>query len=679
MKTYNFFIRQKALKNDFAFGNIDSRYGVNSQYWSRDSKPFLPVSGEFHFSRYDNSQWKRELLKMKASGVTFVSTYIFWNHHEYKQNEYDFEGNRDIKKFLSVCREIDMPCILRIGPWAHGECVYGGFPPYVQKLAGKRSNNKKYLAYVRKFWSRLYEETKEFCDGETVVAIQLENEYNGNIKHVHTLRKMAEEIGFKAPFFTMTAWPTNTPDKTLMPMFGGYPEAPWTQHKRKLRPENRFAICEGRAEQEIGEDLIKKSVNEKVDFADLPYGGCEVGTGNQVTQHRRPIIDDKDGYGVAFAKLASGMNWLGYYMYHGGRNPSERLYQERRLTLYPNNYPIIDYDFQAPFSKDGAKRKSCDRLRLMHLFLAYWDSDFATKPAYFASAQSKYPYVSVRCDGNMSGYVFVSNYERGETELKDEKFAVEMSDGKKTFRIDDITVPVGAMTFFPMNFEIDGKKIDYVFAQPIAKIDGVWYMCRCEGMEPYICVDGKKKLIDNEMKIGATTIKILDRSRAHELYVIDGKLYFDKDVIYGDGKKVYREYVQDVRSHAFSLEKCEKTSLPYGYYLYSLSPRYYYRLKLDRELIAKYSNVELTFRFEGLNLQLFAGKKLIDDYFNTDGYYVLRFGQLTKFIGEEDCLIIKAVGASCGVGRVYAEIPIPENKAKLSLESVRVVNSEEVK
>lgn len=674
MAKYSFFIRPQIPRKGFEFGNIESDYGVNSLYWTKNSKPFLPVSGEFHFSRYDNSQWKRELLKMKASGLNFVSTYIFWNHHEYDKGEYDFEGDRDINKFLSVCREIDMPCILRIGPWAHGECVYGGFPKYVQKLAGKRSNNKKYLEYVKTFWRRLYEETKEYCDGKTVVAIQLENEYNGNIGHIHTLKEIAEDIGFKTPFFTMTAWPTNTPDKTIMPMFGGYPEAPWAQHKRKLKPERRFAICEGRTEQEIGEDLIKKSVNGKVDFKDLPYAGCEVGTGNQVTQHRRPLIDDKDGYGVAFAKLASGMNWLGYYMYHGGRNPLEHLYQESRRTLYPNNYPIVDYDFQAPFSKDGAKRKSCDRLRLLHTFLNYWDKDFATKQAYFSASGNKYPYISLRCDKNMSGYVFISNYERGEDSLKDESLDIELTDGRESLNIENITVAKGAMTFFPVNFHIDGKKIDYVFAQPLAKIKDEWYFCECEGMLPYISVDGKKTLIDKELKIGKVTLKILDRQKACEAYVFDGKMYFDKDVLYSDKGAIFREFKEDVQSHKFSLEKAEKEKLPYGYYLYSHSPRYFYKLHLDRELLKNNLDVELRIKFDGLNLQLFAGKKLIDDYLNTDGYYVLRFRQIARYIKNEDTLTIKAVGGSFGIGNVYKEISIPKNKAELSLESVSIVN-----
>ena len=98
-------------------------------------------------------------------------------------------------------------------------------------------------------------------------------------------------------------------------------------------------------------------------FGDFPYASCELGPGNQVTQHRRPIIHENDGYGVGFTRYASGMNWIGYYMYHGGRNPNDRWMQESRITGYPKNDPIIDYDFQAPISRWGECRPHGDRLR----------------------------------------------------------------------------------------------------------------------------------------------------------------------------------------------------------------------------------------------------------------------------------------------------------------------------
>lgn len=63
---------------------------ANSRYLTFDGQPWLPVMGEFHFSRYPQSGWKQELRKMKAGGIHIAATYIFWIHHE--EDEMDFEG-----------------------------------------------------------------------------------------------------------------------------------------------------------------------------------------------------------------------------------------------------------------------------------------------------------------------------------------------------------------------------------------------------------------------------------------------------------------------------------------------------------------------------------------------------------------------------------------------------------
>ena len=356
---------RRVTAGDFHYGNIESRYGVNTQYFTRDGEPYMVIAGEMHFSRTPRARWRETILKMRDCGINTVATYVFWNYHEENKGVFDFSGNKDIAAFLRICREVDMPCLLRIGPWCHGEVIRGGFPKRIQKMLKKRCDDPKYLSEVREYWSGLYKEVAPFMDGKTVIGIQLENEYTGSTEHIRTLRKIAEEIGFKTPFFTMTAWPSGYPDRDFLPMMGGYPDGPWNMGKKALKPNNRFAITPAKTENEIGADLHKNNQTSHHVYDDVPYAACETGPGNQVTQHRRPYISEKDGYGVGFAKFASGMNWLGYYMFCGGQNPHDRLMQENRLTGYPNNYPIVDYDFQAPISRYGVCRAHGDRLRLL--------------------------------------------------------------------------------------------------------------------------------------------------------------------------------------------------------------------------------------------------------------------------------------------------------------------------
>lgn len=699
-KTVRAIYTPKDEQGDFSFGNINSSFGASERYFTCDNKAWFPIIGEFHFSRYERENWKKELAKMVAEGLSGVAVYVFWNHHERKCGKFDFTANNDIKHFLSLCKRLKLKVVLRIGPWCHGEVRLGGFPDYLRLVAGKRRSTPLYLYYVKRYWKELYWQVQDFCDGNTVIGIQLENEYQFSISHIVDLRKIAEEIGFKTPFFTMTAWPTNTPSRYFVPMFGGYPEAPWTQHKRKLKPERRFAISQGRSEAEIGEDFIRKQ-KKSADFSAFPYAGCEVGTGNQVTAHRRPIISDKDGYGVAFAKLASGMNWLGYYMYHGGRNPEGKAMQESRRTFYPNNYPIIDYDFQAPISKDGFVRKHGDRLRLLHLFLNTWDETFARKEAFFAT-EKEMPYFSLRAD-ETSGYVFLSNYERGK-ETNDTKLDVDLALGDKNILIEQLSILKDTMYFFPVWCNIGGIEFDYIIAQPILilkKADGLHAYFMRTSHEIRWSQKGKPTIffedcIEMEGESGKVILHFLDERNALQLHLYQQTLFFTEGTLYEKNEKLLVELYEGQKllkegkcMESFPCENtCEKITLEkippmhfrYDSFFYSKGKRSYYRMIVDKELLSWEGDVEITVRIAALNVQIFHDGVLIDDYFNTDKKCIFRLGRLKERLLKNNVLILKTCAKTeSGSGSPYLEIKIENGCTDIAVGSVKKIKLVEVK
>ena len=154
---------------------------VNSRYIAINGKPWLPVSGEFHYARYKREDWERELCKMKACGVDLIATYVFWIHHEEIEGQFDFEGQKDIRAFVELCRKNGLKVLLRIGPWCHGECRNGGFPDFIQhqNKFKFRTNDPTYLRYVERFFNKLGEQVKGLMwkDGCPIVGIQIENEY----------------------------------------------------------------------------------------------------------------------------------------------------------------------------------------------------------------------------------------------------------------------------------------------------------------------------------------------------------------------------------------------------------------------------------------------------------------------------------------------------------------------
>ena len=96
-----------------------------------DGRRVCPVMGEVHYSRIPAQEWKTEVKKMKEGGVTMIACYVFWNHIEEIENQFDWSGQRNLRHFLEVCQQESLPVVLRVGPFCHGEVRCGGIPDWV--------------------------------------------------------------------------------------------------------------------------------------------------------------------------------------------------------------------------------------------------------------------------------------------------------------------------------------------------------------------------------------------------------------------------------------------------------------------------------------------------------------------------------------------------------------------
>lgn len=155
-------IWKEVKRNHLAIAEVCSDMELTNLYMSIGNKPVVPVMGEFHFSRYPSEMWEDEIRKMKAGGITIIAAYLFWIYHEEEEGKFDFSGDKDVGKFLELCRKYDMLVILRIGPWCHGEVIYGGFPEFIQKREDKRTSSPEYLEKVRAIYQAYYEQVKNY-------------------------------------------------------------------------------------------------------------------------------------------------------------------------------------------------------------------------------------------------------------------------------------------------------------------------------------------------------------------------------------------------------------------------------------------------------------------------------------------------------------------------------------
>ena len=96
-----------------------------------DGKRVVPIMGEIHYSRLPETEWKTEIQKMKEGGVTIIATYIFWNHVEETEGIFNWSGQRNLRHFIELCQEQDIPVVLRLGPFCHGEVRNGGIPDWL--------------------------------------------------------------------------------------------------------------------------------------------------------------------------------------------------------------------------------------------------------------------------------------------------------------------------------------------------------------------------------------------------------------------------------------------------------------------------------------------------------------------------------------------------------------------
>ena len=88
---------------------------VNSYYMELNESPFITIMGEIHYTRIPNEQWEEQILKVKSGGVNVICTYVFWNIHEETEGVFDWDGDKDLRKFISLCQNHNMKTLVRIG------------------------------------------------------------------------------------------------------------------------------------------------------------------------------------------------------------------------------------------------------------------------------------------------------------------------------------------------------------------------------------------------------------------------------------------------------------------------------------------------------------------------------------------------------------------------------------
>lgn len=466
-------------------------YSFDNKSLFRDGKRWFPVMGEIHYSRYPDCDWKEALLKMKEGGVDIVSSYVIWIHHEEIENEFDWTGWRNLRKFVETIKECGLAMVIRIGPWSHAEVRHGGFPDWLlEKCPDARStNDEKYFVEVEKWYKVIYEQVKGLFvkDGGPIIGVQIENEFGhcGGLSgaegelHMKRLEKMARNIGFDVPLYTATGW-GGAVTAGMLPVMGGYCEAPWDPRITEIEPSGNYVFTHERNDHAIGCDFgIGKTIT--FDMTKFPYLTAELGGGLQVTLKRRPVAQPKDIGGMSLAKMGSGCNLLGYYMYHGGQNPEGKLttLEENIATGSLNDMSVKNYDFRAPLGQYGMPNGTYNEIKLYAMFVHDFGVKFAETDTFlpetnpvtasnFTDLRTSWRSYNCKC-GKKRGWTFASSFQR-RYKMADHKNIV-LENKEYDVKFPAVDVLDGDFFFIPFNMKCGESEIATSLCTPLCRLD----------------------------------------------------------------------------------------------------------------------------------------------------------------------------------------------------------------
>jgi len=468
------------------------RLEANSRWLEWNGRPIIPVMGEFHYSRYPAELWAEELRKIRAGGITWLATYVFWNHHEEMPGRFDWSGRRDLRRFVRLAAAAGLRVALRIGPFCHGEVRNGGIPDWVYGQPFEiRSNDPRYLALATRLYRQIYRQLRGlfFANGGPIVAVQVENEYlstgalwetthfpdtewqtagAGGETHMGALRELAEAAGFNPALWVCTGWgATRFPADRFLPLFGGYAYYGWQDD-----PENHEC-----SPNFIYRDMwtqAHRRARLPYDPLRVPYACCEIGGGMQPYYRHRPRVPPASVTAMNNVILGNGSNLMGTYVYHGGVNP-------RGVTDWLNEYrvPRRSYDYQAPLGEFGQRRPHYDGLRRLYLFIDAYQKELARAAPTLPQNQppirpddTRSVRAAVRTNDAGWGCLFLNNFQDHARmpSRRDVRVTVRGPRGRVCSfpAVGRMDLDADANLMLPFGFDLDGVKLKQGGVTPMA-------------------------------------------------------------------------------------------------------------------------------------------------------------------------------------------------------------------
>jgi beta-galactosidase len=308
-----------------------SRFAIGESDFLLDGEPLRILSGALHYFRVHPQQWADRIRKARQLGLNTIETYVAWNAHAPRPEEFDLSRGLDLGRFLDLVAEAGMHAIVRPGPYICAEWTNGGLPAWLFRdpRVGIRRDEPLYLAAVTRYYEQLAPVLvpRQVDRGGPVILVQVENEYGAYGSDKAYLRKLVDltrAIGITVPLTSV--------DQPLDDMIedGSLPQL------------HKTASFGSRAGERL-ERLRRHQPTGPLMCAEFWNGWFDDWGGHHHTTSAQEAAFELDEV------LARGAS-VNLYMFHGGTNYGFTSGANDKGTYQPIT---TSYDYDAPLDEAG--------------------------------------------------------------------------------------------------------------------------------------------------------------------------------------------------------------------------------------------------------------------------------------------------------------------------------------
>ena len=185
-----------------------NKFSIGDNDFLLNDQPLQIRCGEIHFARVPRAYWRHRLKMIKALGFNAVCAYLFWNFHELRPGQFNWDEQADAAEFCRLVQEEGLWVVLRPGPYVCAEWDGGGLPAWLLKnqTIQLRTRDENFMEPSRK-WLREVGRVlgpQQVTRSGPILMVQVENEYGSygtDAEYMGELRQATLDAGFDVPLF----------------------------------------------------------------------------------------------------------------------------------------------------------------------------------------------------------------------------------------------------------------------------------------------------------------------------------------------------------------------------------------------------------------------------------------------------------------------------------------------